>query len=122
MLYGLFFLLGVLTTKLLQILLKIEPMYKLWKIGEIGFLKNLLQSEMLRQQSLAVVRLCYIEAEKEEEFEKVEQAINKKFTEYQEFSLRVVKDVLPYETNYSNTKEAMEWLTQKILKGEMTDG
>jgi len=122
MLYGLFFLLGVLTTKLLQTLLRVEPLYKLWKIAEIGFLKNLLQSEMLRHQSLAVVRLCYIEADKEGEFQKVEEAINKKFNEYEEVSLQIVKKMLPYETNYSNTKEAVEWLTNKILKGEMADG
>lgn len=122
MLYGLFFLLGVLTTKLSQTLLRVEPLYKLWKIAEIGFLKNLLQSEMLRHQSLAVVRLCYIEADKEDEFQKVEEAINKKFNEYEEVSLQIVKQMLPYQTSYSNTKEAVEWLTQKILKGEMTDG
>ena len=122
MLYGLFFLLGVLTTKLLQTLLRVEPLYKLWKIAEIGFLKNLLQSEMLRHQSLAVVRLCYIEADKEGEFQKVEEAINKKFNEYEEVSLQIVKQMLPYQTNYSNTKEAVEWLTNKILKGEMADG
>lgn len=122
MLYGLFFLLGVFTTKFLQILLRVEPLYKLWKIAEIGFLKNLLQSETLRHQSLAVVKLCYAEAQKEDEFEKVEEAINKKFAEYQEVSLRIVKKMLPYETNYSNTKEAVEWLTNKILKGEMVDG
>lgn len=122
MLYGLFFLLGALTTKLLQVLLRIEPLYKIWKIAEIGFLKNLLQSEMLRHQALAVVKLCYIEAEKEEEFQKVEEAINKKFEEYEEVSLQIVKKMLPYETNYNNTKEAVELLTNKILKGEMTDG
>lgn len=122
MLYGLFFLLGVFTTKLLQILLTIEPLYKLWKIAEIGFLKNLLQAEMLRHQSLAVVKLCYVEAEKEEEFGKVEEAINKKFSEFEEVSLQVVKKMLPYETSYKNTKEAVEWLTQKVLKGEITDG
>jgi len=122
MLYGLFFLLGVLTTKFLQTLLRIEPLYKLWKIAEIGFLKNLLQCEMLRHQSLAVVRLCYIEADKEGEFQKVEEAINKKFNEYEEVSLQIVKQMLPYQTSYSNTKEAVEWLTQKILKGEMADG
>ena len=106
----------------MQTLLRVEPLYKLWKIAELGFLKNLLQCEMLRHQSLAVVKLCYIEAQKEEEYKAVEEAINKKFIEYEEFSLQIIKKMLPYETNYSNVKEAIEWFTQKVLKGEMADG
>lgn len=121
MLYAMFFLLGVFTVKFLQILFNIKPLYNLWKVGELGFLKSLLQSEMLRHQSLAILKVCYFDVDKEEEYKTIEQAVNKKFSDYQEFSLQIIKHMLPYETKYNNTEEAMKWLTEKFKNGELTD-
>lgn len=121
MLYGLFFLIGVLTTKLAQLLLNMTPLYKLWKASEIGFLKNLIECETLRNKSLQVVKVCYEEANKLEDFSKVEAAVNSKFIEYEEMTLQIMKAMLPYETSYTNTREAIAWLKAKIKIEEITD-
>lgn len=121
MLFGLFFLLGVFIANFLQILLNIKPLYKIWKVVELGFLKNLLQSETLRHQSLEILRLCYEEANKLEEYETVKEAVNNKFIQFQDVSIQQLKETLPYDIQYNNTKEAVGWLTSKLKKGELND-
>lgn len=73
--------------------------------------------ETWRYQSLAIVKLCYEEAEKEEEFAKVEQKIHEKFTLFQQNILGILKVNLPYKVDYTNLMEAYKKLQEENKNG-----
>jgi hypothetical protein len=118
MLYGLFFLLGVLVQKLGSILLDIEPMFKYWKLAEFNSLKVLAESELLYRQSITILEISYNDAGKTEEFPKIKDAINKKHREIQMSLLNQMRLILPYETNYKTPEEAFK-IIEKIAKQEI---
>lgn len=112
-----FFLLGALTVKVLQALLSIIKSYSIFKFTEHYCITIMTEIETWRYQSLAIVKLCYEEAGREEEFAKVEQKIHEKFTLFQQNILGILKANLPYRTDYSNLMEAYKKLQEEQKNG-----
>lgn len=106
--YFLFFLLGALSTKILQGLLNIVTAYSVLKKVEIVAMAIMLESEAWRIQALAILELAYKDVEKQEEFEKIKESINKRYKEVQDNVLAIMKEKLPYQIPYTNLTEAAE--------------
>ena len=121
MLYALFFLLGVFVNRFGEILLQLNPMYKFWKLAEYGCLKILAESEVLRNQSLTILEICYTDVDKAEDFIKIKETINKKHEEQQTILINLVRKLLPYETNYKTPQEAFKFIEAISKKGELAD-
>jgi hypothetical protein len=121
MLYALFFLLGVFATRFAEIVLQVNPLYKVWKIAEWGSLKILSEAEVLRRQALAILEICYADVDKAEEFTKIKKTINKKHEQQQEALINLIRKLLPYETNYKTPQEAYKFIEAIAKKGEWAD-
>jgi hypothetical protein len=106
--YFLFFLLGVLTTKALQALLNIITAYNVLKKAEIVTLAVMLESEAWRIQAITILELVYTDVERQEEFEKIKESVNKRYKEVQDNVLAIMKLKLPYQVPYTNLSEAAE--------------
>lgn len=113
MLYFLFFILGAFTFNLFQILLSIIKGYEIFKFVEQYSLMLMVELEVYRHQSLQILKLCYEEAEKEEEYSKVESKIHQKFNLFQESILERIKNRIPYSLQYSNLEEFKKVIEEK---------
>lgn len=101
-----FFFLGVLFLKLSQELFNIVVSYKLFKYTEIYSLSLLADLEVYRLQALQIIKICYNEADRQEEFPKVEEKLNERFRMLQNLTIAAIKHKLPYKTNYETLEEA----------------
>jgi hypothetical protein len=114
--YFIFFIAGAMTTKLAQALLSIIGSYRVFKFTEYYSVTLMAQIEMWRYQAVTVVKLCYDEAGREEEFREVEKKIHEKFFFLQQNVLQIIKNHLPYKVDYDTFLEGY-----KVLEKEKND-
>jgi len=119
MLYGLFFLLGVLTDKLLTLLLQAQPLQKVWRFAEYAALRILSEAEVLKRQAITILEISYNDVGKQEELFLIKETINKKHEERQIILINVMRKLLPYETSYKTPQEAFKYLEQIVKQGEL---
>jgi hypothetical protein len=74
-------------------------------------------TEVWRYQAINVVKLCYEESGRQEEFAKVEAKIHEKMTLFQQNILAILKANLPYRTDYTNLMEAYKTLQEEYKNG-----
>lgn len=113
----LFFIAGVFASIVGHGLFNIVRLYKFWKAAEIGSFKVLAQSNVLYYQSLTVLKLCYEEANKIEDYKVIERVLTEKHEEAQKQLVSSMKQLIPYEVRYNTPKEALEELSD-YLKGK----
>lgn len=116
MLYFLFFLLGLFTARLIELLITINQAFKIWKLVEFSTLNIMAENDQWRAQALTILKLCYEEANRLEEYEKLETVINSKYSSIQDFILAGMKGHLPYNVNYNNLNEAIVVYKKELLK------
>lgn len=115
MLYFSFFILGALTFKVLQELLSVISGYQVFKFTEHYTITMMAELEVYRLQSIKILELCYEEAERGEEFNKVKDKINEKFNFLQNGIMKIIKSKLPYKVQYDNFREAVKILQEENL-------
>jgi hypothetical protein len=116
MIMFIFFIAGVLVSIIGHGLFNIVQLYKFWKSAEIGSFKVLAQANVLYYQSLTVLKLCYEESNKIEDYKVIEKVLTEKHEEAQKQLVSVMKNIIPYEVRYNTPKEALEELND-YLKG-----
>lgn len=99
---------GWLTISLFQTLLSINSAYKIWKMAELAAIKIMADNEQWRHQSLTILKLCYEEAEKLEQYQKIELVINEKHKTIQKFIIKNLKSNLPYGVEYETLEQAVK--------------
>ncbi len=115
--YFIFFIAGAMTMKLVQTLFSVIGGYKIFKFTEYYSVTLMAQIEMWRYQAVTIVKLCYDEAGRQEEFVEVEKKIHEKFFFLQQNVLGIIKSHLPYKVDYDTFLEGYKVL-EKEKKNE----
>ena len=105
---------GILLLRTMQVLFIINYGYKVWKLVELYSLKIMSENEQWRSQALTILKLCYQEANKENEYENIEKVINNKHQNIQNFMMEVLIKNLPYEVSYKNLEEAVKFYSPQL--------
>jgi hypothetical protein len=118
MIYFLFFMLGAFCFKLFQELLSVIGGYQIFKFVEQYSITLIAELEVYRHHSLQILKLCYEEADKLEEYEKVKGKINEKFGLLHTGMIAAIKNRIPYPVDYTNLQEAIKIIEKQEKKDE----
>ena len=111
--YFIFFLAGAVASRIFGTLISIGASYRIFKFTEFYCVTLMVELEGWRHQAITVVKLCYEEAGRMEEFAKVEQKIHEKFFFFQQNILAIMKSKLPYQTKYDGILEGYKQLQKE---------
>jgi hypothetical protein len=115
-----FFLIGACTVQAAQFIIGISSTYKIFKMAEIYAIRLLIDCESWRIHSLKVLELMYEHSEKNEQYNKIAESINKKYIEAQQKVIKLIRDTVPYSIPYNNLKESEIYVRKELekLQGE----
>ena len=116
----LFFILGALVHKLLQSILDIYSSYRLFKYTEVYCISLMIHAESWRHQAIKILEIVYVDADRQEEFQKIKNSIDAKYAGIQQKIIQLIKERVTYKIEYNNLKEAQEYILESLkrFKGE----
>lgn len=115
--YFIFFILGVLSLRLLQFMLAITPNYYIFKHAEYTVFKILGELHVQKLTVLKLMEICYHEIGKDAEYKSVESQVNKRYDDLINRYIKNLKSTLPYKTNYNSLDEAVKLLLEETRNG-----
>lgn len=116
----LFFVLGAVTFRILQVFLAITPNFYIFKEAEQVSLYILLELHVQRITALKVLELAYEESDKTEDFHKIKTILDERYNILITKCISNLKSRLPYKVQYNSLEEAAS--AYRVNKEERRDG
>ncbi len=108
-----FFVLGVVTMRVLQFLLGIVPNYYIFKQAEYSAFRILADVHLQKLTVMKIIEACYFDTGRGDEFLAIQNEVNKRYNDIISKCIERIKTSLPYKTTYNNLQEAIETLIEE---------
>jgi len=120
--FFLYFIVGAVSMRILQIFLALTPNYNIFKEAEYVSLYILGELHVHRLTAIKILELSYEEAGRSEEFERSKDAINQRYDALINKCIENLKLRLPYKVEYNSLNEALNNMLKEKLEEEKRYG
>jgi len=107
---------GMLVMLIIDRLLQSFGAYHIYKRAELYSIMLLLENEVWRRQALKVLEVVYDYGDKQEEYQKIVETINKRFSEAQQNTIALIKKRVPYDIKYNTLAESEQYVIEDLRK------
>jgi len=118
----LYFIVGAVTMRILQLFLAVTPNYNIFKNAEYISLYVLGELHVQRLTALKILELSYEESDRSGEFEIVKNAMNERYDALINKCIANLKAQLPYKVQYNTLNEALTAVLQEKSEEEKRYG
>ena len=105
---------GIFLGRMIQLVVTAHKNYKIFKMAEVYSISLVLETEAWRHHALQILEVVYEHSDKPEEYQKVQESVNKKYDEVQQSLIRLISERLPYEINYKTLGESEKHLREHL--------
>lgn len=107
---------GMFVMLIVERLLQSFGAYHIYKRAELYAIMLILESEVWRRQALKVLEIVYDYGDKQEEYQKIVESINKRFDEAQQNTIALIKKRVPYDIKYNTLAESEQYVIEDLKK------